>query len=92
MTFLDASKVTKNFGGLVAVGSVDFVMERGMIAGLIGPNGAGKTTFFNMITGVYPMSSGEITFDGVSLVGRSRSRSPRWALRARSRTSACSPT
>ena len=70
MTFLDASKVTKTFGGLVAVGNVDFVMERGMIAGLIGPNGAGKTTFFNMITGVYPLTSGEITFDGVSLVGQ----------------------
>jgi branched-chain amino acid transport system ATP-binding protein len=69
VTFLDARKVTKNFGGLVAVGNVDFVMERGMIAGLIGPNGAGKTTFFNMITGVYPMTGGEITFDGVSLAG-----------------------
>ncbi len=70
MTFLDARTVTKNFGGLIAVSNVDFVMERGMIAGLIGPNGAGKTTFFNMITGVYPVTSGEITFDGVSLVGQ----------------------
>ncbi len=70
MTFLEARNVIKNFGGLVAVGNVDFVMERGMIAGLIGPNGAGKTTFFNMITGVYPLTSGEITFDGVSLVGQ----------------------
>ncbi len=70
MTFLDARNVTKSFGGLIAVSNVDFVMERGMIAGLIGPNGAGKTTFFNMITGVYPVTSGNITFDGVSLVGQ----------------------
>jgi branched-chain amino acid transport system ATP-binding protein len=70
VTFLDARNVTKSFGGLIAVSNVDFVMERGMIAGLIGPNGAGKTTFFNMITGVYPVTSGDITFDGVSLVGQ----------------------
>jgi branched-chain amino acid transport system ATP-binding protein len=70
VTFLDARKVTKSFGGLIAVSNVDFVMERGMIAGLIGPNGAGKTTFFNMITGVYPVTNGDITFDGVSLVGQ----------------------
>jgi branched-chain amino acid transport system ATP-binding protein len=66
---LAATKVTKRFGGLTAVNSVDFVIDEGMIAGLIGPNGAGKTTFFNMITGVYTPSDGAIVFDGKSIAG-----------------------
>ena len=64
MNLFEARKVTKSFGGLVAVNNVDFVIEKGMIAGLIGPNGAGKTTFFNTMTGIYPVTSGEIIFDG----------------------------
>lgn len=64
MTLFEARKVTKIFGGLVAVHDVDFTLEKGMIAGLIGPNGAGKTTFFNTMTGIYQVSSGELTFDG----------------------------
>ncbi len=64
MTLFEARKVTKIFGGLVAVHNVDFTLEKGMIAGLIGPNGAGKTTFFNTMTGIYQVSSGELTFDG----------------------------
>src|SRR5574342_76318 len=64
MNLFEARKVTKMFGGLTAVNNVDFVIEEGMIAGLIGPNGAGKTTFFNGMTGVYPISSGEMIFDG----------------------------
>ncbi len=64
MSFLEAKGVTKRFGGLVAVSKVDFVIEPGMIAGLIGPNGAGKTTFFNMITGVYQLTEGALSFDG----------------------------
>ena len=64
MNLFEARKVTKTFGGLVAVNNVDFVIEKGMIAGLIGPNGAGKTTFFNTMTGIYTVSSGELTFDG----------------------------
>jgi branched-chain amino acid transport system ATP-binding protein len=52
------------FGGLTAVHDVDFVIEEGMIAGLIGPNGAGKTTFFNGMTGIYPITSGEMYFNG----------------------------
>jgi branched-chain amino acid transport system ATP-binding protein len=64
MNLLEARKVTKTFGGLTAVNSVDFVIEKGMIAGLIGPNGAGKTTFFNCMTGVYQITSGEMIFDG----------------------------
>ncbi len=63
-TLFEARKVTKIFGGLVAVHDVDFTLEKGMIAGLIGPNGAGKTTFFNTMTGIYQVSSGQIIFDG----------------------------
>jgi len=65
--FLEAQGVTKQFGGLTAVNKVNFVMEPGMIAGLIGPNGAGKTTFFNMITGVYQVTSGSLTFNGTNI-------------------------
>jgi branched-chain amino acid transport system ATP-binding protein len=61
---LEARGVTKRFGGLVAVNTIDFVIEQGSISGLIGPNGAGKTTFFNMITGLYAPTSGDLVFDG----------------------------
>ena len=68
-TLLEATGVTKRFGGLVAVNKVEFHIEKGMIAGLIGPNGAGKTTFFNMITGVYKPTEGTISFAGESIAG-----------------------
>ena len=60
--------VTKRFGGLLAVNNVDFDIPRGSIVSLIGPNGAGKTTFFNMITGFYTPTSGEISFDDQPIV------------------------
>jgi ABC-type branched-subunit amino acid transport system ATPase component/branched-subunit amino acid ABC-type transport system permease component len=60
----DARKV---FGGLVAVNDVNFDVESGRIIGLIGPNGAGKSTTFNLITGVLPLSSGQIQFEGHAL-------------------------
>jgi branched-chain amino acid transport system ATP-binding protein len=68
-----ARGVTKRFGGLVAVNAVDFDIPRGAIVSLIGPNGAGKTTFFNMITGAYTPTAGEISFDGHDIVKRTRS-------------------
>jgi branched-chain amino acid transport system ATP-binding protein len=75
-----ARAVTKRFGGLLAVNDVDFDIPRRSIVSLIGPNGAGKTTFFNMITGAYVPTSGEISFDGhpiVSLKGNKiKSRKP----------------
>ena len=75
-----ARAVTKRFGGLTAVNAVDFDIPRGSIVSLIGPNGAGKTTFFNMITGYYTATAGEISFDGqpiVTLKGKKmRSRKP----------------
>ncbi len=66
---LEAEKVTKSFGGLVAVQELDFVLEQGMIAGLIGPNGAGKTTFFNLVTGLFRPTSGRLAFDGHPIMG-----------------------
>ena len=60
--------MTKRFGGLLAVNNVDFDIPRGSIVSLIGPNGAGKTTFFNMITGFYVPTTGEIAFDGQPIV------------------------
>lgn len=61
---LELDHVTKRFGGLTAVGNVTFGIKKGEIYGLIGPNGAGKTTIFNLITGVYALTEGEISFCG----------------------------
>jgi branched-chain amino acid transport system ATP-binding protein len=66
---LETAGVRKEFGGLVAVENVDFVVPRGSITSLIGPNGAGKTTFFNMLTGAYTPTAGEIVFDGRDIAG-----------------------
>jgi branched-chain amino acid transport system ATP-binding protein len=66
--------VTKKFGGLTAVNNVDFDIPRGSIVSLIGPNGAGKTTFFNMITGYYVPTAGEITFDGRAITTESKGK------------------
>lgn len=67
---LETSRLTKRFGGFVAVNEVDFQVRAGEIRGIIGPNGAGKTTLVNLITGIYPPSAGDIRLDGASLVGR----------------------
>ena len=61
---LEASDVTKVFGGLIAVSEVDFSIPRRGIVSIIGPNGAGKTTFFNMLTGLYKPTTGRVLFDG----------------------------
>lgn len=66
---LKAENVSEVFGGLKAVDDFNIYINRGELIGLIGPNGAGKTTAFNMITGVYRPTTGEITFDGSSIVG-----------------------
>jgi branched-chain amino acid transport system ATP-binding protein len=67
---LVADDVRKEFGGLVAVNDVDFVIPERSIVSLIGPNGAGKTTFFNMLTGVYKPTAGRIVFDGHDVTGK----------------------
>ncbi len=66
---LKASHVVEMFGGLKAVSDFNVYLEQGELIGLIGPNGAGKTTAFNLFTGVYQPTSGEIEFDGQSIVG-----------------------
>jgi branched-chain amino acid transport system ATP-binding protein/sulfate-transporting ATPase len=60
---LRAEALTRRFGGLVALEDLALDVERGGILGLIGPNGSGKTTFFNVVTGIYPATSGRIVFD-----------------------------
>lgn len=64
---LEIKKISKNFGGIQALKDVSFSVKEGEILGLIGPNGAGKTTMFNMITAMYPPSSGQISFVGSEL-------------------------
>lgn len=61
---LQLRQVTKRFGGLTAVDSLDFAVTPGQVKALIGPNGAGKTTVFNLVTGVYPVDGGEIRIAG----------------------------
>jgi branched-chain amino acid transport system ATP-binding protein len=70
MALLDIKNLTKNFGGLTAVGDVTMELNEGELVGLIGPNGAGKTTLFNLLTGVYDPSEGTVTLDGDLLNGK----------------------
>jgi branched-chain amino acid transport system ATP-binding protein len=67
---LETKKVTMQFGGLTAVSNFSIEVEGGEIVGLIGPNGAGKTTAFNIITGMYAPTKGEIIFNGRSIAGK----------------------
>lgn len=64
---LELRNVNKSFGGVQAVKDMSFVIKTGELAGLIGPNGAGKTTIFNLITGVYDVTSGDIEFKGKNI-------------------------
>jgi len=66
---LEAKDINKRFDGLAALTNLEFAIEEGTIAGLIGPNGAGKTTFFNIVTGLFKPTSGELLFDGESISG-----------------------
>jgi branched-chain amino acid transport system ATP-binding protein len=69
MALLEVREVTRRFGGIVALDEVSFDVDEGEIVGLIGPNGAGKTTAFNVITRLYTPNSGELLFEGESLLG-----------------------
>jgi len=71
MRLIEGKKLSKHFGGLPAVDQVDFGLDRGEILGLIGPNGAGKTTLVNVITGVFPASSGQVLFKGEDITNTS---------------------
>jgi branched-chain amino acid transport system ATP-binding protein len=70
MSVLEARGVTKRFGGLTAVKSVDLTVDAGEVVGLIGPNGAGKTTFFNCLTGMETPTGGTVTYKGTPLPKR----------------------
>lgn len=65
---ITVNRLTKTFGGLTAVSNVDLEIKKGELIGLIGPNGAGKTTVFNLLTGIYMPTSGEIIFEGKNLI------------------------
>ena len=73
---LETRGLTQQFGGLMAVDSVDLAIRRGSITSVIGPNGAGKTTFFNMVAGIYRPTRGEIYFDG-DVIARNTGKSMR---------------
>lgn len=66
---LEIKNITKKFGGVVAINDTSFSVEPKQIYGIIGPNGAGKTTMFNIITGNYPATQGEVIFRHESLAG-----------------------
>ena len=70
MALLEVRNMSHNFGGLQAVSRYNLSLDPGQITGLIGPNGAGKTTIFNLITGIYQPTEGEVIFEEKNLVGK----------------------
>ena len=74
MTLLQVSGVTKRFGNLTAIGDVSLSIEPGELRAIIGPNGAGKTTFFNLVSGLFPPTTGAIRFDGRDVTALSPER------------------
>jgi branched-chain amino acid transport system ATP-binding protein len=77
---LELKNLTMKFGGVTALDAVNLDVYKGEICALIGPNGAGKTTVFNVITGVYQATSGEIVFKGESILGRKRHHITKFGL------------
>ena len=69
MDILSTEKMCKNFGGVKALTDIDLNIKKGTVHGLIGPNGSGKTTTFNVLSGVLPVTSGKIIFDGKEITG-----------------------
>lgn len=80
MALLQARKVTKRFGGLIALDELDIDIKEHSIHSIIGPNGAGKTTFFNCVTGFYPVERGEISLNSHPLVGLTPDRIVRFGV------------
>ena len=69
MALLELKNMTKRFGGLTAVDTLNLTVEKGQIYGIIGPNGAGKTTAFNCITGIHPPEEGAVIWNGKEITG-----------------------
>jgi ABC-type branched-subunit amino acid transport system ATPase component len=69
LSIFNAVGISKSFGGLMALNEVDLAVGKDTIVGLIGPNGSGKTTFFNVISGIYPMNSGQVHFGDQDITG-----------------------
>ena len=74
MAILETKSLTKSFGALTAVNGVSLAVEAGSLHSIIGPNGAGKTTLFNLLTGTFPPTSGQILFDQKDITGTPASR------------------
>lgn len=70
MAELELKNISVRFGGLLALSNLSFTIGNGRVVGLIGPNGAGKTTVFNVLTGVYQASEGDVVFNGQSILGK----------------------
>lgn len=70
MAKLELKNITVEFGGIRALSSLSFTIGNGLIVGLIGPNGAGKTTVFNVLTGIYQATKGDVIFNGESILGK----------------------
>ena len=83
---LELRNLSRHFGGVKAVDTLDLSVRKGEILGLIGPNGSGKSTTVNLITGVYQPTAGTVTFKG------HRISAVNWAWHGPSKTSACSAT
>jgi branched-chain amino acid transport system ATP-binding protein len=66
---LQSHDLVKSFGGVTAINHLSLEVEKGTVFGIIGPNGSGKTTFFNLVTGMYPVTSGKVTFNGRAITG-----------------------
>lgn len=77
---LAVQSLTRSFGGVTAVSDVSFEVQKGHVHAVIGPNGAGKTTLFNLITGVYVPSSGQVLLDGQDITGSSPDRLARMGV------------
>lgn len=73
-TLLRTDRLTKRFGGIIAVDACSISVEKGSITGLIGPNGSGKTTLFNLITNIYKRDDGDVYLDGRQVTGMSSHR------------------
>jgi branched-chain amino acid transport system ATP-binding protein len=80
MPILEISNLSKIFGGVRAVQNVSFSVDPGLVYSVIGPNGAGKTTLFNLITGIYTPSEGQIRLDGRDIAGTAPNRLARLGM------------